>query len=112
MKKAAAALLLVLGATACHGSTKLAANPGASSALNADEARAQAIVQKCAAHANFLTKPGRKAFYGCVAPKGESAAVQTCTTTALARDGVLTKAARQKFEADVASCIVPKGGAK
>lgn len=101
MKKALTVATLLLAATACN---KAAAH---NAAVNTDEAKAQAIVQKCAASANFLTKPGRKAFYACVAPPGEAAAVQACATKALAKDGVLTKAARQRFEGDVSLCIIP-----
>jgi hypothetical protein len=75
--------------------------------VNANEQAAQALVQKCASTANFLTAGGRQKFYHCLAPNGGSAAVQKCATTALAHDGVLTKRARQHFYADVSKCILP-----
>lgn len=98
---AAMAVATLLGAGACNKSAS--ANPQVSK----EEAQAQAIVQKCAATANFLTSNGRKAFYACVAPPGQTAAVQSCATKALAKDGVLTHRARQRFEGDLATCIIP-----
>lgn len=96
------AVATLLGAAACN--KHASANPQ----VTKEEAQAQAVVQACAAKANFLSADGRKAFYKCVAPPGQSAAFQSCATTALAHDGVLTKSARDQFKVDLAKCIVPK----
>lgn len=101
MRKVLVAAGLVLVATACN--SKAAHNPNVTS----EEAKAQALVQQCAAHANFLTHDGRLAFVHCVAPQGSSTQVQSCATAALAKDGVLTKSQRVTFYGDVAKCIVP-----
>lgn len=101
MKRIAVAVMTaatLLGAVAC--------NKAASPQVNKEEAQAQAAVQACAAKANFITKAGRTAFYGCLSQGRDKAAVQACATRALAKDGVLTKAARQRFEADLASCLI------
>lgn len=95
------AAIIVAAATGCQ-SHHASSNP----TVSANEAKAQKIVQACAAKANFITANGRKAFYACIAPPGKEAAVQACAGKAFARDGVLTKAARQKFENDLAGCII------
>lgn len=105
MKKSIAvvAAFAALGAAGC---TK-GAQVQSSAATQRNEAAAQAVVQKCAAKSNFITKPGRKAFIACIAPPGEETKVQACASKALAKDGVLTKAARKRFEGDLSVCILP-----
>lgn len=105
---AAVAAATLLGAGACKSHT---ANPQAQAQVSNEEKQAQALIQSCAVKANFLTKTGRQAFYKCVAPPGQEEALQACATRYLAKDGVLTKAARQRFEADLATCIVPSPSA-
>jgi hypothetical protein len=95
----AAAVALLAGCQA-----KQSTNPVATKEM----AQAQAIVQACAAKANFLTHDGRTAFLHCVAPPGQGAAVQTCIQGFVAKDGLLTHSQRERFKADLATCIVPK----
>lgn len=102
MRKIVLAAVAVIALAGCQSKHHVTPSPSAS----ADLAQAQKIVQNCAAHANFLTKPGRKAFYACIAPPGKEAAVQACAGQAFARDGALTHTARVRFENDLARCIV------
>lgn len=102
MKKSIAVAGLVLVAIAgCKSGT------AKNTTVNADEAAAQALVQKCASTANFLTAGGRQKFYQCLAPNGGAAQVQKCATSYLASDGVLTKTQRAKFYGDVSKCVLP-----
>lgn len=101
-RRIVAVVLLLPVLAACKGTS--GGSPDATP--NPQLSEAQAVVQRCVASTTLLTKAGRQSFYKCVAPPGQQAVVQDCLGKALARDGVLTKAARKKFQNDAAGCVL------
>jgi len=91
---AAFSVLLAVGPV-----TVASAHSHASKAEQAQEAQVQKIVQTCVSKGNFLTKHGRQGIVNCIAPKGHSAALETCVEKNLI--GVHSKAT---LESKVAQC--------
>lgn len=104
----AATLLTVLAVTGCshhHTATSAKAHAAASAvAKNPATVKAENIVKACVTAKHGIQV---RALVRCIAPTGHKAALESCLTKALVRDGFLTKADRRRFEqTDAPDCVV------
>lgn len=98
-----AGLVVLSAATAgCGPHSKVKADLASASANPAVVAEKAKIEGCVSAH----LAAGHQAVINCIVPAGSGPADEQCVTAALNTDGVLTKAARDKFYQDAANCAV------
>lgn len=102
-RKIIVVVALLLASVACQSKHQPSAQTSA--AAHADAAKAQRIIQGCAAKSSFLTKTGRKAFFACIAPPGRQKAVEACAQAKVAHAHLLSHAGREQFLTDLGACI-------
>ena len=100
-----AGMLVIAGC----GKAKPHVSATASTAVKADEAREQQLMNKCLQHGTLLTKNGRKAFFTCASGGMTPASFETCATRQLSSTSLLTKAGRSRWMLRVTeNCVVTK----
>jgi hypothetical protein len=104
---AAAAAVLVSGCGSRHGRPAAASSLASNPVMKADEAREQAMLDKCLSQGTVITANGRKRFYHC-ADGGESAAkFEACATAQLKATSLLSKSGRDAWMTAIAQkCVV------
>lgn len=98
---AVAGMVALAGCNGSH-SAKIKSDLSSASA-NPAVVAAKAKVEGCVSKE---IASGTKAIINCIVPAGSGPAAEQCVTSALASDGLLTKAARVKFYQDAANCGV------
>ena len=95
----------------CHGTTHARAHAVATSAIaKAQEARAQAVLDRCLKSHSLLTSSGRAGFESCALPASERASFGACLKAKALSGGVHLHGLKAEAKSAALACLLKAEG--